>query len=879
MRRLLSLALLVIVLPLGSTSGLEAQTKTMQPIKINLRQLGVHQLTQWSYQRVGDTISRPCTAPSLVHECLVRDGLLPNPWYRDNEASVQWPSSEDWTYRTRIEIADVAIDSSAEDVRHFLEFDGLDTYADVYWDGERIGQSRNMFVPIRIDVTHLLTVGAHELVIQFHSPLRMAHGQYLSNGFNYPADNDHAPIHYSPFTRKAPYHYGWDWGMRMVSMGIWQPVRLVGYRSGRIASCAMQTQITWDKASGQARMARLELSPEVETFASPQGLSLRASLRDARGKLVAEQVQRSEDPHSLTLELRHPKLWWPRGWGEAYLYELELRLERGQGEVLHEYKKQIGIREVRFVNEADSLGTGFHFEVNGRPLFVKGANYVPGELLLTKRNDEDFDRLMQDVAFAQMNMIRVWGGGVYEDERFYRSADRAGVLIWQDFMFACTAYPSDSDFLNNVRQEAIAQVKRLRLHPSIVLWCGNNEVDEALKYWGWQRKFSPEHYQKMQRGYAPLFDTLLREVVATHDPETSYIHSSPMRANWGRPESFGHGDIHYWGLWYGRQPFEIFDERPMRFVSEYGFQSFPAMQSIARFAEPEDYGLETKVMRTHQKASTGNGLIREYMERDYRVPQRFEDFVYVGQVLQARGMEHVMRTLRAHRPYCMGSLYWQLNDAWPAVSWSSVDYFGEYKALHYTTARAYAATTLAVRPVGEDSLAVYLLHDQLTALRDASLELRVCDFSGKILCAAQYPIAEIAENQSQLLMKLSRGMLGLLGEHRDRLLELTLVHKGQRNRLLWYPARTKDLALEPAKLSQRVLRRHKGYAVVELRAQTLVKDLILSTPKLQAVRLSTNCIDLLPGERIRIEVHHPDIMPTSQLELHLQTMNDIHHRP
>lgn len=832
-------------------------------------------LQSWQYKALEDSLWYATSVPSLVQQSLIDEGRLPQPWYRDNEARIQWPGERDWVYRTSFTLETEGVDP---ELRHRLELEGLDTYADIYLDGQLIGRSRNMFVPQRIDITDLLAkTREHHLVIHFTSPLRAAHAQYLSNGFNYPADNDHAPIHYSPFTRKAPYHYGWDWGMRLVTIGPWQPIRLSSYRSGRIDDCRIETEISWHER-GKAQRAHLSLSPEVELWEARGGHRLVAQLYDARGKVVAEDTQEldSQENHRLSLEVDRPRLWWPRPWGEPYLYRLELRLEDAQGYELHRLSRSVGLRELRLVNEADSLGTSFSFEVNQYPLFIKGANYIPGELLLTRRRAEDFDRLMQDVAFAEMNMIRVWGGGVYEDDAFYDAADRAGILIWQDFMFACTAYPSDRDFLDNVRTEAVHQVKRLRHHPSIALWCGNNEVEEALKYWGWQRKFAPEHYQRMVEGYAPLFGDLLPRVVQAHAPEQAYIHGSPMQANWGRPESFAHGDIHYWGLWYGKQPFEIFDHRPMRMVSEFGFQSFPSMPSIARFAEPEDYGLETPVMRVHQKASTGNGLIREYMDRDYIVPKDFEDFVYVSQVLQARGMERVMRTLRSHRPICMGSLYWQLNDAWPAVSWSSIDYYHEYKAMHYTAARAYAPMALGVRLVGGDTLEIYGLLDDLDGRSGVRLRSRVYALSGELLTERILSRESLRPNSSQLLGRYSLASLGLSESLNSRVLHLELKTSSGTSELLWYAVPTKALELPEAKIQHRIVRQEAGRAIIELRADSFVKDLVIEVPELCAVRLSDNCFDMLRGQRRQIEVIHPDLRSGTKLRIKMHTMNQIH---
>lgn len=365
-------------------------------------------------------------------------------------------------------------------------------------------------------------------------------------------------------------------------------------------------------------------------------------------------------------------------------------------------------------------------------MFAKGANYIPQDALLPNVTTERYQTLFRDMKEANMNMVRIWGGGTYENNLFYDLADENGILVWQDFMFACTPYPSDPTFLKRVEAEAVYNIRRLRNHASLAMWCGNNEILEALKYWGFEKKFTPEVYQGLMHGYDKLFRELLPSTVKEFDSDRFYVHSSPYLANWGRPESWGTGDSHNWGVWYGKKPFESLDTDLPRFMSEFGFQSFPEMKTIAAFAAPEDYQIESEVMNAHQKSSIGNSLIRTYMERDYIIPESFEDFVYVGLVLQGQGMRHGLEAHRRNRPYCMGTLYWQLNDSWPVVSWSSIDYYGNWKALHYQAKRAFAP--VLINPIQQnDSLSVYLISDRLDTMEQMTLEMKVVDFDGKTL--------------------------------------------------------------------------------------------------------------------------------------------------
>ncbi len=836
-------------------------------------------LLEWHYQRLGDTTWTACRVPSLVQENLITSGALPDPFYRDNEPRVQWPSDEDWLYRTSISLE--ALPREGE--RYMLQFDGIDTYSSVFLNGERLGETANMFVGYEWDVTHKLRQGDNQLVVHLKSPLKEAMGAYLSNGFNYPADNDHAPIRLSPFTRKAPYHYGWDWGMRLVTIGIWQPVRLVCYQQARLRAPQVRTSISWDKA-GKDNPTALEgvvhVRPHIESWSSDKG-ALRLSLRDERGQVVASETYPSPSQGDYPLRLERPRLWWPHLWGTPYLYQLEVELLSSHGQLLDRYTQDLGFREIELVQQDDYIsspredysgsGRSFYFKVNGQALFARGANYIPGDQLLTRRGDEYFSRLFEDVQFAGMNMIRVWGGGVYEDKRFYQEADRRGILVWQDFMFGCTAYPSDSAFLKNVQDEAEYQVRRLSNHTSLALWCGNNEVEEAIKYWGWQRKYPEHQYQQIAEGYAPLFKELLGDVVHRLAPHQGYIHGSPLEANWGRPHTWRYGDSHYWGLWYGREPFDTFEDKPLRFVSEYGFQAFPPMHSIRSFAREEDYGLETPVMRLHQKASTGNGLIRTYMERDYRVPEeRFEDFVYVGQILQARGMAQVARTLRRQR--CGGALYWQLNDSWPSVSWSSIDYYGTYKAMHYTMRQAHANLSIAPRLMGTDSLALHALWDGRGSSQPAELIVELRDFSSpRPLKRVVFEASSLPPGSAQCLGTIDLRQWGLVGAN-DRGLDITLrLRGGEQSRLQWYAVATKDLSLSKAKFRQSLRRLSPTESRLTIEAETFLKDLLVEMPE-HAVRMSDNVLDLFPGQKVEIRIRHrQDAAPS------IRTMNDIHH--
>ncbi len=820
-------------------------------------------LRAWQYRAVDDSLWRACSAPSLIQHNLIKDKLIPEPYFGDNEKLVQWVGEKDWLYRTTFTVDEQV----NEENPLYLEFDGLDTYCTISLNGEELGETDNMFRAYRYDISKAVQQGENELVLYFHSPLKKAYPLYLKNGFNYPADNDHAEEHLSPFTRKAPYHYGWDWGMRLLTMGIWRDVRLTHYEKLALRDLSIDTDIEW---KGQrAERAKLRLRPEIEYFTKEKVYySLRLKSPSGELKKFPRQVY---DGKPIEFSIDDPELWWTKAWGKQNLYLIEFTLwDKDNNELATEFKI-LGIRELEFVNEKDELGKSFYFKLNKRPLFIKGANYVPNSQILAPRRSEDFDQLFKSIDFANINMIRVWGGGVYEVDEFYYRADMEGILVWQDFMFACTPYPSNQAFLDNVRAEAVYQVKRLRNHPCLALWCGNNEIKEAIKYWGWQSKFSPKHYEQMKQSYKPLFEELLPEVVKEYAPKQSYIHGSPMEANWGRPKSFTYGDSHYWGLWYGQEDFSTFDNKPLRFVSEFGFQAFPTMKTIQTFAKPEDYDLNSAVMTCHQKASTGNALIKKYMERDYRVPYDFADFVYMNNVLQMEGMEYVMRTLRRQRPTCMGALYWQLNDSWASISWSGIDYLGNYKGLHYAARRAFAPVNLSTL-LDEEGLflKVFVNNDLLQEQQNLKIRYTFMDFYGNNVERGLIPLPTIKANASTEL-----NSFAVFRQAKNRVLCLELwTGEKLMDRIFYYRAKSKDLTLPKAEYTITYECKKDGQAKLYIKAKTLVKNLFVDLP-IQGLFISDNYFDLLPNEERVIELRSPELRKGKPMPIFSCSMQEV----
>lgn len=826
--------------------------------------------TGWEFSQAGTELWRPAQVPGTVHQDLINHKQLPDPFYGINEQKIQWVENEDWEYRTAFIVTPEQL--KRDDAQ--LVFEGLDTYADVYLNGALLLKADNMFVGYTIPVKSQLRIGENLLHIYFHSPIRQTLPQYNSNGFNYPADNDHHDKHLSIFSRKAPYSYGWDWGIRMVTSGIWRPVTIRFYDAASISDYHIKQLALTDQ------LANLSNELEINNIL-PRPLQaevrINTSFEGSAEKSISQAItlQPGINHVSIPSEVASPVRWMPNGWGKPALYDFSAQIIV-EDKVVAEQSHRIGLRTVRLVNEKDKDGESFYFEVNGVPMFAKGANYIPQDALLTNVTTERYQTLFRDIREANMNVIRVWGGGTYEDDRFYDLADENGILVWQDFMFACTPYPFDPTFLKRVEAEACYNIRRLRNHASLAMWCGNNEILEALKYWGFDKNFPPEIYQEMFRGYDKLFHQLLPAKVKELDADRFYIHSSPYFANWGRPESWGIGDSHNWGVWYGQKTFESLDTDLPRFMSEFGFQSFPEMKTISTFAAPEDYQIESEVMNAHQKSSIGNALICTYMERDYIIPEKFKDFVYVGLVLQGQGMRHGLEAHRRNRPYCMGTLYWQLNDSWPVVSWSSIDYYGNWKALHYQAKRAFAP--ILINPIQQnDSLNIYLISDCPDTKDHLMLEMKVTDFDGKKQGKPiQLNTLTVPANTSQCVYRIKPDTWLSPEEQQRCFMQLTLKDKAGNTlaETVYFFRKTKDLLLPETTVSCKI-KQKDGMCELTLFSPALAKDVFIEIP-LQGARFSDNFFDLLPGERKTVVITSPQIKKGEELPLTIKHIRETY---
>lgn len=686
----------------------------------------------WKFRQARLTNWYPATVPGVVHTDLLQNKIIEDPFFRLNERGLQWIDKEDWVYETCFTLAaDMMRKENME-----LVFEGLDTYADVYLNDECILKADNMFRRWSIPVRQYIREENNILKVYFHSPVKIDVPKWDALPYQYPASNDQSENgglfnkKISIFARKAGYHYGWDWGPRLVTSGIWRPVYIRAWSDLRINDVFIEQK--------EVGAGRAVIAGHVELDADKDMNGVLVTITDGVTRRVLGEWQadlkRGTNRVTVDFVLHKPKLWWSNGLGEPFLYRFRTDIIAG-GELLDSKTERVGIRSLKVVHQPDKDGHTFYIELNGRPVFAKGANYIPSDNFLPRVTPENYKRTILDAAGVNMNMLRVWGGGIYENDVFYDLCDEYGIMIWQDFMFACSMYPAEGALLDNIHQEAVDNVKRLRNHACIALWCGNNECQDAWLGWGWKREIerqNKEYADKIWAQYRQQYHVTLPGVVREYAPGTFYWPSSPFAFE-GEMSGTTDGDRHYWSVWHGKAPISDYDSEKSRFFSEYGFQSFPEFESVKRYAPyPEDWDIRSEVMMSHQRGGDhANELIETYLLNEYKKPRDFRAFLYMNHVLQGDAIKTAIESHRRQMPYNMGTLFWQHNDCWPVASWASRDYYGRWKAQHYYVRKAY--DDILISPVVEgDDLKVYAVSDRLENT-SGRLQLQVCQFDGTVV--------------------------------------------------------------------------------------------------------------------------------------------------
>lgn len=672
----------------------------------------------WQFCEAGSEQWIPVSIPGTVLSGLLEAGRLEDPYYRENEYAARELLARDFVFQTSFELS-----ASMLCKEHcVLVCEGLDTLADVYMNGELVGKADNMHRTWRFDCRKALQPH-NELKIYFHSALAYIRSRAQTPGKEITYEPVGA-IGGNQFIRKAHSMFGWDWGAQLPDIGIWRSIYLSFYDGGRIEDVRICQKHQWGERPVMGDMPReeylrrleeedhvtLEAEAVLEAGELPEGSSVIFSLKDPDGSpLMTVSVPVAAESINAVLPVEQARLWWPNGLGSQPLYTLQIALRDRFGMAMDQKEYTIGLRELTVCTDRDAWGNRFAFTVNGVDFFAMGADYIPEDCIYPWITEERIDYLLRCCVKANYNMIRVWGGGYYPSDKFYDLCDRYGLVVWQDLMYACNVYDFSQEFEENIRQETIDNVRRLRHHASLGLWCGNNELESAWDHWGIAQTHSPA----LKADYIKQFEYVLPRVVREEDDCTFYWPSSPSSGGClDDPDDHNRGDCHYWDVWHGMKPFSDYRRHYFRFCSEFGFQSFPERKTIDTFALPEDCNIFSPVMESHQKNGTANGKILSYISENFRYPKDFDSLVYVSQILQGIAVKAGVDHWRAHRGRCMGALYWQLNDNWPVASWASIDYFGRWKALHYMAVRFYAPRAGYIYTEGTTA-AVYVFNETL----------------------------------------------------------------------------------------------------------------------------------------------------------------------
>ena len=622
--------------------------------------------------------------PGSVYGTLLEKGMMPDPYYRDNELDALKLMENDFEYVTEVDVDGSLLEADGL----LLRFEGLDTLADIYWNGEYLGHACNMYRTWEYELSEVAKAGRNELKVVLFSPVRYCReeNEKVYTGGSWDC------IDGFPHLRKAHCMSGWDWGPRLPDAGIFRDAALLAVEKARLESVYV-SQVHGEK------VAELDFDVTVELFGeTEEETAVKVKVTGPDGRSFEPKRRDGEGADAYKVRIENPDLWWPNGYGEQPLYRAEVRLEARDGKLLDRWERRIGLRTMTVNTEADEWGNCFAHEVNGVKIFAMGADYIPEDNILGRVTAKRTRKLLEDCVEANYNCIRVWGGGYYLNDFFYDICDELGLVVWQDFMFACASYELNDEFEANIAAEIRENVRRLRHHACLGIWCGNNEMETQTLDKAWK----PSVKQKYD--YIKIFEYLIPKILKEEDPQTFYWPSSPSSGgNFDDPWDENRGDTHYWDVWHGNKPFTEYRKFRFRYLSEFGFQSFPCLKTVESFTKEEDRNIFSRVMEMHQRNQAANGKIMNYLSATYLYPKDFDSLLYASQLMQADAIRYGVDHFRRYRGRCMGAVVWQLNDIWPVASWSSIDYYGRWKALHYAEKRMFAPVMVSCEEKGEVS--------------------------------------------------------------------------------------------------------------------------------------------------------------------------------
>lgn len=650
-----------------------------------------------------------------VQEVFRNEGILPDPFYGMNESKYGWIEGKDWIFESNFTISKADLEKDYID----LHFRNIDTYAHVFVNGVQLGKTASSFFPYNFEIKKLLKIGTNQIKLHFISPINYHHDAYKALKVKYPTPNDaNDTIQVVSMSRKPQYQFGWDWAPRMNTIGFNDTAFVEAYNLNKVVQTSVQT-LTFDK-----NVAKMLLNI---IFQHP----INGDLTLENKYFKNAKIETVGNIAKVYFEIENPNLYWPKGYGAQNLYKSDLKVFLNRQLIKDQTDFYFGISTKELVQNKDQYGTSFEIHWNGKWLFCKGGDYVPQDIFLSEVTEQRMKDLIDQCADSHFNMIRIWGGGYYLPDFFYRYCAEKGILIWQDYMFACSLYPGDSTFLDLVQKEAEYQTPRIGTHPNIAIFNGNNEVMVASKYWGFKQKYHID--DKTQVQFDANYDKLFKQLLASEVSKWTtipYIHTSPL-SHWGKDEYYRNGTQHYWGVWHGNDPLEDMAFKSGRFNAEYGFQSFPEYSTWLKISQKSDWNLDNAVIKQHQKSYVGNGMILKQAVKLYGKPNDFEDFIYLSQLTQAKAVSLAISSQRLQYPRVSGTIYWQINDCWPVSSWSSIDYYGNWKALQYRAQEDFENIAV-LENLEKTGYKYYLFSDQSEAAK-VKLKYQIYSLNGKKL--------------------------------------------------------------------------------------------------------------------------------------------------
>ncbi|MES2799708.1 MAG: sugar-binding domain-containing protein [Bacteroidota bacterium] len=778
-----------------------------------------------------------------VQEILIKKGELPDPFYGKNEEKFGWIENHTWEFESTFTVDDTSFQND------FLEliFPFVDVYAELYLNDSLLGVTQNAFRPYRFEVKSLLKHGENKIRAKFYPPVLFHKEMYEKANYHLPAPNDVHEIAIAPYTRKPQYQFGWDWSLRMNTIGFMKPVSLNASNGIRVVNKNVVTRSIDEQLTATIDLELHLIENQTEDLIWKSKLFGESVLRAEKGV-----IRRSET-------IDKAQLWWPRGHGDQHLYNDEWTISTIDGKVIYSSDVRFGIKQSKLINEKDQWGTNYEIWFNNKPIFCKGGDYIPQDVFPARVKDEDLRKMVEQLAATNFNMVRVWGGGYYPDDAFFEACDELGIMVWQDFMFACAMYPGNPDFLLNVQEEIEYQIPRIASHPSVTIFNGNNEVSVAWKYWGFQVRYNI--YGKDADEVQASYDRLFKELIPTKVNQFSaqpYIHTSPL-SHWGKDEFYDNGSQHYWGVWHGKDPMEDFAKKIGRFNAEYGFQSFPEYSTLLNFSTKDQWSLQSDVMKHHQKSYVGNLMIEKHANLLYGKAENFEQFIYLSQLTQSHAVSIAVSGHRLNFPRCMGTLYWQVNDVWSAPTWSSIDYYWNWKALNYHVKKDYEDVAILRKEPTPNQFEYYLISD-VPQTFTCKVHFEIFDLKGK----------KLAENHFKKVMSQNENMKICLGELAGNYANQNVVVKFK-----WTTAEGKELTRDfsqlpiaynkagndDSKISIHCHDSARKEMTIKVDVKRYVRNFWLFSEK-AGLQFDDNFVDLLPGDhffKIKYEGEAPSL--------------------